>query len=176
MHNKQFKLTTWIVRGFIVTSVAAFTQPTMAATSVNVACKASTSTPKIIATVAKEGSKKDFTILNLLSEYVSPKNALQNCENTAKTLQSLYDSGNANYLTIDKLNAQPVVCAVERRGIGCDHTSAKVLFTLDPKANPTKALYDMLGSDFKQTQPPDTRTISRIYSDIRPRWSRWWPF
>lgn len=151
---------------------AAFTQPSYSAT-VRIACAPQGSTPTITANFSKLGRTQNITMLSFLSKYFSPKDAMQNCETTAKTLQTLYNTGNIKYLSSDTLQGQPVVCAVERRGIGCDSDSARVLFTLDQKSDPSKALYDMLGSDFKQSPPPALRTVSRIYTDIKPSW---WPF
>ncbi|WP_315784956.1 COP23 domain-containing protein [Fischerella sp. JS2] len=145
----------------------AVAQPNTVTSTMNVTCKANTSVPKVVASFANQENARDLTILSFLSQYFSSPEALKNCENTAKTLQKLYTSGRANYLTNDKLNTQPVVCAVERRGIGCSHYSAQVLFTFNEKVNASQALYEMLGSDFKQPNPPDSRTVSRIYSDIK---------
>lgn len=143
------------------------------ASNVQVTCKTNASTPTVILTLVNAGTAKDYTILNFLPEYFSATDAVQNCENAATTLQAMYDTGSSRYLTTDKLNDQPVVCSVERRGIGCNHYSAQVLFSLQPTANPAQALYEMLGNDFKQAQRPDARTISRTYTDTKPFW---WPF
>jgi hypothetical protein len=145
----------------------AVAQPNTVTSTMSVTCKANNSVPAVIASFADQENARDLTILSFPSHYFSSQEALQNCENAAKTLQKLYQAGRANYLTNDKLNTQPVVCAVERRGIGCSHYSAQVLFTLNEKVNASQALYEMLGSDFKQTNPPDSRTVSRIYSDIK---------
>lgn len=155
---------------------ASLPQTSKAATTVNISCKTNDNVPTVIASVTEQGTEKDVTILSFLPQYFSAHDAVQQCKNTAKTLQSLYITDTANYLTSDKLNAKPVVCAVERRGIGCAHESALVLFTLAPTADPSRAFYEMLGHDFKQTQLPDSRTVSRIYSDIKPRRLRWWRF
>jgi hypothetical protein len=155
-------------------ALAVFTQPSMA-DKVNVTCQADGSAPTIKASISEGSASKseDISILSFLPQYFSLEDAVQNCQKTAQILQSLYSSGDANYLATDKLNAKPVVCAVGRRGIGCDHYSAEILFALDPTVNPSQALYEMLGSPFKQAQPPDIRTVSRIYTDIKPSW---WPF
>ncbi|MBR8836735.1 MAG: hypothetical protein DSM106950_22630 [Stigonema ocellatum SAG 48.90 = DSM 106950] len=163
-----------LVFGFFV---AIFTQPSTAAT-MSVTCNTNGSIPKVNATFTEQEPETEVTLLSFLPEYFSPKDAVQNCQNTAKTLQTLYNTNRANYLTNDKVSSKPVVCIVERRGIGCAHDSAQVLFTLDSTANSSQALYKMLGSDFKQAQPPDARTVSRIYSDIKPKSNgrHWWLF
>ncbi|MCF2149506.1 COP23 domain-containing protein [Desmonostoc muscorum LEGE 12446] len=143
------------------------------ANSVQVTCKTNASTPKVILSLVKDGSPKDYMMLNFLPKYFSTVNAVQNCQNTAKTLQNIYDTDSSKYLTADKLNEQSVVCAVERRGIGCNHYSAQVLFILKPVDNPSQALYEMLGSDFKQAKPSNLRTLSRTYTNTKPFW---WPF
>ncbi|NJM70845.1 MAG: hypothetical protein HC862_11785 [Scytonema sp. RU_4_4] len=174
MNKKQLWATALTTPIFALSVLASLTQPSTAS-SLNIACNTNASTPTVIATVTEDRTAKNITILNFLSQYFSPEDAVQNCQKTAKVLQHLYNTNYANYLTNDKLNSQPVVCAVERRGIDCNHDSAQILFTLNPTANSSQALYEMLGSDFKQAQPPDARTVSRIYSEIKPRKS-WWFF
>ncbi len=160
---------------FCIGIVTSLIQPSTA-TTINIVCKTNASMPTVIATSSEPDSKKDVTLLSFLPQYFSSQSAIQSCQNAAKRLQALYNKDDANYLTSDKLNAQPVICAVERRGIGCNHNSAQVLFTLEPTANPTQALYEMLGQDFKQPQPPNVRTVGRIYSDINPHRFHWWFF
>jgi hypothetical protein len=172
MKKKSACPTLWTVPLLALGGLGVLTQPSTAS-SANVVCDTHTATPTVIATLSRQGSSEDVPILNFLPQYFSSQEALNNCQNTANTLQSLYERDNVKYLTSDKLNDKAVVCAVERRGIGCDHYSARVLFTLNQAANPSQVLYDMLGKDFKQASPPNSRTVSRIYSDIRPSW---WPF
>jgi hypothetical protein len=167
------KIKFWMIPILAGSAVLALVQPSTA-TPTNITCNSSTDTPKVIATISDRGRAKEIAILNFLPQYFSPTTAVQNCQETAKTLQTLYSSGNANFLTAEKLDRLPVVCSVERRGVGCNHYSAQVLFTLDRADNPSQALYDMLGSDFKGAQPPSPRTVSRIYSDIKPSWWRFW--
>lgn len=145
-----------------------------AASTTNVVCNTNASTPAVIVTVSEEDRSEEVTMLNFVSPYFSAQAALEHCQATATTLQALYDRGEMNYLASDTVNGQPTVCAVERRGIGCNSDRAKVLFSLDRHIDPTQALYDMLGSQFKQSQRPDSRTVSRIYTDIKPR--NWWPW
>jgi Circadian oscillating protein COP23 len=175
MNIKQFWMTIGTAPLFAVGVVVSLMQPSKAAAqTVNITCQANNSTPTVIATVTELNNVKDFTLLNFPSQYFVQQDAMENCQNTAKTLQSLYDTNSANYLTGDKVNTQPVICVVERRGIGCNHDNARVLFTLNSTANPSQVLYEMLGSNFKQAQPPNSRTVSRIYSDIRRK--TWWPW
>lgn len=176
MNKRQFwTTTTWTTPMLALGFVASLTQPSTATTP-NVTCNTNASIPTVIASLPEQGTGKDVTILSFLPEYFSPKDAVQNCQNTAKTLQTLYKTDRASYLTNDKVNSKSVVCVVERRGIGCNHDSAQVLFTLGSTVNSSQALYKILGSDFKQGQPPDARTVSRIYSDIKPKPRRWWFF
>ncbi len=154
-------------------ALAVVAQSSKVASTMKVRCKTDTATPTVVASFSEQKSAKDLTILSFLPEYFSSQAAVQNCEKTAQTLQALYQTGRAKYLTNDKSNSQPVVCAVERRGIGCNHYSAQVLFSLDEKVNSSQALYQMLGSDFKQSQPPDSRTVGKMYSDIKPSWWPW---
>ncbi|KAB8331906.1 hypothetical protein SD80_020505 [Scytonema tolypothrichoides VB-61278] len=173
MNTKQLWTTPMLALGF----VASLTQPSTANTA-NITCNTNASIPTVIASPAEQGTGKDVTILSFPPQYFSPKDAVQNCQNAAKTLQTLYSTDRANYLTNDKVNSKPVVCVVERRGLGCDRDNAQVLFTLASGVNSSQALYEMLGSNFKQAQPPDARTVSRIYSDIKPKSNgrRWWFF
>lgn len=176
MNKRQFwTTTTWTAPMLVLGFVASLTQASTATTP-NVTCNTNGSIPTVSAIVTEQGTGKDVTILSFLPEYFSPKDAVQNCQNTAKSLQTLYKTDRTSYLTNDKVNAKSVVCVVERRGIGCAHESAQVLFTLGSTVNSSQALYKMLGSDFKQAQPPDARTVSRIYSDIKPKSRRWWIF
>ncbi|MGH8001404.1 MAG: COP23 domain-containing protein [Brasilonema sp.] len=177
MNTTQFWTMAWTTPMLALGFVASLTQPSTANTG-NITCNTNASIPTVIASPAEQGTGKNVTILSFLPEYFSPKDAVQNCQNTAKTLQNLYKTDSANYLTNDKVNSKPVVCVVERRGLSCDRENAQVLFILGSTVNSSQALYQMLGRDFKQPQPPDARTVSRIYSDIKPKSNgrRWWPF
>lgn len=155
-------------------ALGVFAQPSSANT-INFSCDTQNSTPMVMATFSAENSSKNLTILNFLPEYFSSSEAVKNCQHTASSLQSLYDLGNAHYLTADNLNGEPAVCAVERRGTGCDHYNAQVLFTLNQEDNPSQVLYNMLGSNLKQSSPLNSRTLGRIYSEIKPSfWQRLW--
>jgi hypothetical protein len=78
-----------------------------------------------------------------------------------------------NYLASDTVKGKPVICAVERRGLSCDSYNSDILFSLDRSISPSELLYNMLGEDFKGSKAPSARTVSRIYTDLRPLW---WPF
>lgn len=153
-------------------SVAGLAHPSQAA-SVQVACQTNTSTPTVTVTLAQAGAPQTVSILNFLPKYFSPQEAVKNCQNAANNLQPLYASNNGSYLTTGKLSNQTVVCAVERRGMSCNHDRAQVLFSLKPSADPAQALYDMLGNEFKPVKPLDSRTVGRIYTETKPSW---WPF
>ncbi|MGF1479881.1 MAG: COP23 domain-containing protein [Cyanophyceae cyanobacterium] len=131
-----------------------------------IACKLSARVPTIMATLSVQEQTQSVPLLSFLPEYFSPEEAVRHCWQTAETLQSLYQNDEVQYLVSDHLNNQSAICAVERRGVGCDSYSAHVLITFDPEINPNLALYDMLGSKLKQTQPAATRTSSRLYTSI----------
>lgn len=160
--------------GLLVLGIGAtLAQPSTAATA-SISCQTNTSTPAIVATASESGRSQETKLLSFLPKYFSPEAAVQNCQTAATTLQALYDRDRANYLASDTIDGKPTVCAVERRGLSCDSQGARLLFTLAPTVDPSQALYDMLGSQFKGTQRPDSRTVSRIYTDIKPR--RWFFF
>lgn len=170
------KLQSWVntvtVPILALGAIAAFSAPSKAS-NVQVLCQTNASTPTVVIALNKEGTTKNYNILNFLPKYFSSADGVQNCQNAAQSLQSIYNSGSSMYLTSDKLNEQSVVCAVERRGIGCNHYSAQILFSFQPTNNPSQVLYEMLGSDFKQGRRSDMRTVSRTYAETRP-W--FWPF
>ena len=145
------------------------------ANNIKVTCETDSPTPIVRASFYENNSSKNITVLNFLPEYFSYSEAIQNCQDAASRLQSLYNTGSGNYLTTEDVNGKPAVCAVKRRGTGCDHYSSRVLFTLNKKDNPSQALYKMLGSDLKQFSPLNSRTLGRIYADIKPSfWQRLW--
>jgi len=152
-----------------------------AAGTVQVTCDTNSSIPTVAATLSnpqnpsspKYQISQRTNILSFLPEYFSPSEASANCQKTASSLQKYYSRGEKNYLASDTIDGKPVVCAVERRGVSCDGYSSEILFALEQPVNPNQLLYDMLGSDFKDAQIPSSRTVSRIYTDLRPTW---WPF
>jgi hypothetical protein len=148
-----------------------FAKPSTANT-IQITCEVNDRVPIVMATLSEQNSSENIPVLNFIPKYFSASEALKNCQDTASRLQSLYEEGNAHYLTADEFNGQPAVCTIERRGIGCDHYSAHVLFPVNQGENSSQVLYDMLGSKFKQSSPIDSRTLGRIYTDIQP--SSWW--
>jgi hypothetical protein len=151
---------------------AMFAQPSLAAPA-TVSCQTD-DIPAVVAVASESGRSQKVNLLSFLPQYFSPESAVQNCQTAAATLQALYNRGQVNYLASDTIDGKSTVCAVERRGMSCDSQKAQLLFTLAPNVDPSQALYDMLGSQFKGTQRPDSRTVSRIYTDIKPR--RWFFF
>lgn len=174
MTNWQSLSAVVMVPAIAVSASMSIVQPSFAST-VNVSCQATSTVPQIVASPAAPDATERLTMLTFLPEYFSEKDAVNQCQTTATTLQTLYNEGGAEYLASDTINGLPTVCSVERRGMDCDSFGAQVLFTLSETADPSQALYDMLGSNFKQAERPDPRTVSRIYTRIGH--SRgWWPF
>lgn len=155
--------------------------PVKAANAVTVACNNNNAVPTVTATLAASDRSVDepyqtsqtTEILTFLPEYFAPEIASAECQKTAKLLQGYYSQNQMNYLASDTIDGKPVVCAVVRRGVSCDSYQSETLFSLNHTVNPTQLLYDMLGDDFKDSQVPASRTVSRIYTDLRPSW---WPF
>ena len=149
--------------------------------AIEVICDTTLDSPTVTATMSNpRGSQgeagivsRKTEILSFLPQYFSAEEAADNCRQTALSLQSYYSQDKMNYLASDTINGKPVVCAVERRGISCDGYRSEILFSLDKTVNPSQLLYDMLGGNFKDNQIPSSRTVSRIYTDLRPTW---WPF
>jgi hypothetical protein len=140
---------------------------------VSVTCERDSSVPIVVATLAKKSVSQKIPILSFLPEYFAPTQALAECQSTAEQLHSFYSQNKINYLASDSIKGKPVVCAVERRGLGCDSYNSNVLFSVDQSVPPSELLYNMLGNDFKGSKLPSSRTVSRIYTDLRPPW---WPF
>ncbi len=179
--NKTLKLLAF--SAFPLVATATLVQPANASTF-DIACKADEGTPAIVASLVKEGATKEDTILKFLPKYFASDEAIKKCQTTADKLQELYQTDQISYLSSDTINnGQSVVCAVTRRGSKCDSYSSNILFTLAKGTDPTLALYDMLDNGIKQSTPrPDTRTVSRMYTDITPSfWDSnpldgWWLF
>jgi Circadian oscillating protein COP23 len=167
MVAKKFLFTILSTNSLVMVAVAALCQPTLAS-QVSIACDNRDSVPKLIATT----DKQNVTMLQFLSEYFSPQEALQNCQNTATKLQTLDRAARANYLTSGLIEQKPVVCVVAQRGTSCHSNSAKILFSLNSQTEPIQAFYQMLGNDFKGSRPDNPRTVGRIYADIKPDWWR----
>ena len=144
-----------------------------AAESVKVTCESKASIPTVIATFSNQSVSQATPILSFSSKYFSAAQASQYCQSTASKLHTFYSQNRMNYLASDAIDGKPVVCAVERRGRSCDSYNSDILFSLNRSINPNELLYNMLGKDFKGSKLPSSRTISRIYTDLRPLW---WPF
>jgi hypothetical protein len=140
---------------------------------VNVACEQKASVPTVVATLSQENVSQAISILSFLPQYFDAPRALEQCQSTANKLHTFYNQNRMNYLASDTIEGKPVVCAVERRGLGCDSYQSDVLFSLNQPVPPSELLYNMLGDDFKGSNIPLSRTVSRIYTDLRPLW---WPF
>lgn len=146
--------------------------PTYATSVVEVTCELRTSVPTVIATLSNQNVSQVTPILSFLPEYFAPKKALKHCQSSAEKLNTFYNQNTMNYLASDTVAGKPVVCAVERRGLSCDSYNSNVLFAVDKLVSPSELLYNMLGKDFKGSNVPSSRTVSRIYTDLRPLW---WP-
>lgn len=147
--------------------------PGQATSAVNVTCEQKASVPTVIATLSNQNASQVTSILSFLPQYFKTAQALEQCKSTANKLQAFYQQNRMNYLASDTIKGKPVVCAVERRGLGCDSYSSSILFSLNQSISPSELLYNMLGEDFKGSKAPSARTVSRIYTDLRPLW---WPF
>ncbi len=153
--------------------MVSFAQKSQAISMVQVTCDPDATVPTVIATLSNQKASQITPILSFLPEYFSAPEALKNCQDTATQLNIFYQEGRMNYLASDTIDQKPVVCAVERRGLGCDSYNSQLLFSLNESVNPAELLFNMLGDNFKGAQLPSARTVSRIYTDLRPDW---WPF
>lgn len=144
-----------------------------AANSIQVSCDQQAKVPTVVATLSYQSASQVTPILSFLPEYFSTSEAIQNCDSTATKLNVFYNEERMNYLASDTIDEKPVICAVERRGLGCDSYNSEILFSLAQPVSPAELLFNMLGSNFKGSQLPASRTVSRIYTDLRPDW---WPF
>lgn len=147
--------------------------PGAAAGLVNVTCEQKASVPTVVATLSQENVSQTVPILSFLPQYFATPRALEQCQSSANKLHAFYNQNRMSYLASDTIEGKPVVCAVERRGLGCDSYQSEVLFSLNQLVPPNELLYNMLGDDFKGSSIPLSRTVSRIYTDLRPLW---WPF
>ena len=147
--------------------------PAQAADTLKVTCDLQQSVPTVTATFYNNESMQATPILAFLPQYFDAETANLRCQETAQKLDGFYTQDQMKYLASDTIAQKPVVCAVARRGVGCDSYNSEILFSLAQPVNPTELLYNMLGSNFKGSQPPSSRTVSRIYTDLRPMW---WPF
>jgi hypothetical protein len=162
-----------IAPAMFLSTTAIFAQPSQAVTNINIACDTEGVTPRVLGVVSNEYRSQNTEILNFLPKYFSSAAALEQCQSTANTLKRLYSIDRMNYLSSDTINGKPTICVVERRGVGCESYNSQILFSLNESIDPSQVLYDMLGKGFKQSQLPATRTVGRIYTNIKPFW---WPF
>lgn len=144
-----------------------------AASKVSVSCQQQADVPTVMATLSTESASQVTSILSFLPKYFKSDRATQLCQNAAAKLNAFYSQNKMNYLASDTVAGEPVICAVERRGLSCDSYSSEILFKSESAVSPTELLYNMLGDNFKGSHLPSSRTVSRIYTDLRPMW---WPF
>ena len=157
-----------------------FSSRANAAKTIEVICDTTLDNPTVTATLSNPDSSipkaervnRKTEILSFPSQYFSTEEASVGCQKTAESLQNYYSNNKMNYLASDTINGKPVVCAVERRGVSCDGYRSEILFSIDRPINPSQLLYNMLGGNFKDAQIPSSRTVSRIYTDLRPSWLR----
>lgn len=173
MKNLNYFATLTTVPAIALATLGSLSSPSQASNTVNVTCDLQNSIPTVIATFSNQEGMQVTPILSFLPQYFAPEEANLNCQNTAEKLHGFYTQDKMNYLASDTIGEKPVICAVARRGVNCDGYNSKILFSLTQAVSPTELLYNMLGSDFKGSQPPSSRTVSRIYTDLRPTW---WPF
>ena len=148
-----------------ISYILAGNQPGVAA-AVTVACDVRAEIPALVVTASEGERSESLTMLNFLAEYFTAQEAAQTCKSTAIEMQQLLDSDRPAYLASGNVDRLPTVCMVPRRGMSCNSSVARTLFSLERVVAPDRALYDMLGEDFKQSERPDTRTVSRIYKDV----------
>ncbi len=172
MSKFSFYVSRAIASTLALLGLALFPQKSQAASEVSVTCNQD-EVPAVIATLSNHETSQVTQILSFLPQYFSKQEALSHCQTTAEKLNAFYSENRMNYLASDTIREKPVVCAVERRGLGCDSYNSVILFSLQESVSPTELLYNMLGENFKGSQLPSPRTVSRIYSDLRPFW---WPF
>ena len=173
-------LTQAIALPIIFSVMSLFNGRANAVKTIEVICDTTLDSPTVTATLSNPDSSlskadrvdRKTEILSFPSQYFSTEEASVGCQKTAKSLQNYYSNNRMNYLASDTINGRPVVCAVERRGISCDGYRSEILFSIDKPVNPSQLLYDMLGGNFKDAQIPSSRTVSRIYTDLRPSWLR----
>lgn len=166
-------LTAIAIAAFNVVAIALFCRSGKAANKIEIGCDRQSSIPTVAITFFKQDSSQTKPILSFLPQYFTPEEAEDICRSTAEKLNTIYSKDRMKYLASDTLEQKPVVCAVERRGLRCDNYSSEILFSINKPIDPTQLLYDMLGSNFKGSDPPSSRTVDRIYADLQPQW---WPF
>lgn len=173
MANLGFLATSVSVPLITLISLGMFPQAAQATSGVKVSCERQNAVPTVTVTLSNRGTSQVAPILSFLPEYFDADEAIANCQNTARKLHVFYNSEQMNYLASDTVEGKPAICTVERRGLGCDSYGSEILFSTAKSVSPTELLYNMLGKNFKGSEIPSSRTVSRIYTDLRPLW---WPF
>ena len=172
MDNSSYLATLVTVPTIALVTVGSFSTPGKASEAVDVTCVQQASVPTVIATFSNQKHSQVTPILSFLPQYFSADDGSRHCQKTAQALQVFYTQNRMNYLASDTIDEKPVICAVERRGLNCNSYGSEILFSLAKPVSPTELLYNMLDRNFKGSQPPSSRTVSRIYTDLRPSW---WP-
>lgn len=156
-----------------IATISLFSEPVKAANRIDLSCNLQGSIPTIAITFSKQNSSQTTPILSFLPQYFSSEEVEARCQSTAKKLNDIYNDGKMKYLASDTIGQKSVICAVERRGMRCDNYSSEILLATNKAIDPTELLYNMLGENFKGSHPPASRSVDRIYTDLRPQW---WPF
>lgn len=163
--------TFWATPSLIVASLVVTAVPSKA-TNVKIKCDTQTQIPTVVA----QKSEQQVPILKFLPKYFAAQTALANCQHTAQTLQKQLQQSSYSYLTSEVIDGQSVVCTVERRGKGCQSPQSQILFTLAAETSPDRTMYELLGNQFKSSEPSNSRTVSRIYTKIDRAWWDFWRF
>ena len=171
--NKVSYLATATLSAVTMAASTFMTAAPATASLVKVSCDRQTDVPTVTATLSNKSASQITSILSFLPKYFESNQAVELCKSTAQKLDTFYNQKKMNYLASDTVAGKPVVCAVERRGLSCDSYGSDILFSHNQSVSPTELLYNMLGENFKGSQSPSSRTVSRIYTDLRPLW---WPF
>jgi len=177
MNSKNYLTTLLGVPALVLGSTLVLSQASLAQETqkIQVVCSVNGDIPTVVAKAPEGESSEDVAILKLLPQYFeSPEMAKAACENAAKELQVLYNQNQANYLTADLVDEQPVVCAVGSRNSGCNGYDATFLFNFKSEEEPQVAYNNMLG-DAYEVPVEQVRTIPRMYTDIKPMWWKIWP-
>ena len=167
----KYLITIAIATSNIIT-IGLFSKPAKATNKIDISCSLQSSIPTVVITFFKHNSSQTRPILSFLPQYFSNQE-VERCQSTAKKLNAIYSKGRMKYLASDIIEQKPVVCAVERRGLRCDNYSSEILFSSNQPVDPTELLYNMLGDNFKGSNQPSSRSVDRIYTDLKPQW---WPF
>jgi len=177
MNSKNYLTTLVTIPAIALGATLVFSQSSRAeeVQNIQVVCNVVGDTPTVIAQAPEGESNEQVTLLRLLPQYFeSPEMAKSACENTAQTLDKLYSENQANYLTVD-VDDQSIVCAVGDRNSDCGSFDAQVLFKFKPVPGEDSSIAynNMLGDNY-ELPPSQVRTLTRMYTDIQPRWWEVW--